>query len=679
MDAQCRPQRAGAGGLHVLVEVAPPRRQGKRLDTRDLGAFGQCRERRVARGIGVAGDVEPTQRRREQKGGKMVGRERRRHGHGGQRTAQRQHSLDAFAYSEDIVGRAKADGVAEETAHGPPRRIDRRLAEAVRRKPGAMRAGDRAGKIGDGGDHRRPGLGRRAVVRTIVAARMEPQRARIVHSLDAAMAQVGLDECAANRLRHGDQPPRRLRRPGRDGRADGLGAAARFRAWQREEASRLLGDVAEFDETAALADHVEQVAVFGRGGIGPVPGGAGTGLRPAEPDEQRAAGCVANVAHRPVAALTPPVRQVMAADRLGLAGEATRQFGSVAGHHANPRALRLCCVEADDRACDRAQSQRRNITLAATYSVLCAVEHKTDAATGEHGDLLDIIRESCGLAEFSDVADEARRFLSLPRPDPAPEHARPSSSAPAGSPESARRLFAMSQPMWGTIAETYLRRRGITALHGTANLRFHPSCYYRPDPDSPTETWPAMIAAVTDLGGMITGAHRTWLDPSGRDKAPIDTPRRAMGHLLGNAVRFGVAHDVMAAGEGIETMLSLRCVVPTMPMVAALSAAHLAAILFPRTLRRLYIARDNDPAGDGAVANLIDRSREAGIEAITLSPRLGDFNEDLRALGIDALRAAIRVQIVPEDVVRFMALQEAAAAAAKVPSDAGVMSHPVAG
>ncbi len=165
-----------------------------------------------------------------------------------------------------------------------------------------------------------------------------------------------------------------------------------------------------------------------------------------------------------------------------------------------------------------------------------------------------------------------------------------------------------------------------------------------------------MIAAVTNLDGKITGAHRTWLDPSGNDKAPVDTPRRAMGHLLGNAVRFDVAQDVLAAGEGIETMLSLRMVLPTMPMVAALSAAHLAAILFPAALRRLYIARDDDPAGDGAMESLVERAQEAGIEAITLSPRLGDFNEDLRALGIDALRAATRVQIVPEDVARFMAL-----------------------
>ncbi len=278
----------------------------------------------------------------------------------------------------------------------------------------------------------------------------------------------------------------------------------------------------------------------------------------------------------------------------------------------------------------------------------------TDGATADHGDLLDVIRGSCGLVDFHDVTDEARRFLSLPRPEPEPEWIRQHARAPIGSPESARRLFAMSRSIARTVVETYLRNRGITALHGTANLRFHPRCYYRPDHDAPTQTWPAMIAAVTDFGGKITGTHRTWLDPSGEDKAPIDTPRRAMGQLLGNAVRFDMAQDVMAAGEGIETVLSLRCVMPDMPMVAALSAAHLAAILFPVTLRRLYIVRDNDAAGDGAAASLIDRAKALGIEAITLSPTLEDFNEDLRRLGVDALRTAIRAQIAPEDVARFM-------------------------
>ncbi|MGH3630361.1 MAG: DUF7146 domain-containing protein, partial [Sciscionella sp.] len=213
----------------------------------------------------------------------------------------------------------------------------------------------------------------------------------------------------------------------------------------------------------------------------------------------------------------------------------------------------------------------------------------TDAVTGEHGDLLDLIAMNRSLNRLRDVLDEARSFLKLPRPVPAPDRSKQQLSVPTGSPESARRLFAMSQPIKRTIVEAYLRNRGITAFYRIGDLRFHPRCCYHPDAYSPTETWPAMIAAVTDLGAKISGAHRTWLDRSGRDKASIDTPRRAMGHLLGNAVRFDVAHDVLAAGEGIETMLSLRCVMPTMAMAAALSAAHLAAILFPAALRRLYI------------------------------------------------------------------------------------------
>ncbi|MGD9658506.1 MAG: toprim domain-containing protein [Methylocystis sp.] len=283
-----------------------------------------------------------------------------------------------------------------------------------------------------------------------------------------------------------------------------------------------------------------------------------------------------------------------------------------------------------------------------------AAGHWRDAATGRHGDLLDVIRESRGLADFHDVMDEARRFLSLPRPKPEPEWRRQHSSAPTGSPESARRLFAMSRSIADTVVDTYLRNRGITALHGTVSLRFHPRCYYRSGDDSPTQVWPAMIAAVTDFRGTITGAHRTWLDPLGQDKAPIDTPRRAMGHLLGNAVRFDMARDVMAAGEGIESVLSLRCVMPKMPMAAALSSAHLSAILFPLRLRRLYIVRDNDSAGDSAAASLIVRANAVGIEAIILSPTPEDFNEDIRWLSVDALRAAIGVQLAPEDVARFL-------------------------
>lgn len=282
-----------------------------------------------------------------------------------------------------------------------------------------------------------------------------------------------------------------------------------------------------------------------------------------------------------------------------------------------------------------------------------------DAASGEHGDLLDIIAMTCSLSDFREVAEEARRFLSLPQDDPSPSPARstrPKTST--GSREAARRLYAMAHPITGTLAATYLRGRGITELHGTEALRFHPRCYYRGE-DGTQETWPAMIAAVTDLGGKVTGVHRTWLAPQGTThdgsgKAPISQPRKALGDLNGHAVRFGIAGDALMAGEGIETVLSLRQVLPDMAMAAALSSAHLAAFLLPDTLRRLYILADNDPAGRRAAETLTTRANDLGVEVATLTPQLGDFNEDLLALGRDALRQRIRGQLRDEDVARFL-------------------------
>ncbi len=271
-----------------------------------------------------------------------------------------------------------------------------------------------------------------------------------------------------------------------------------------------------------------------------------------------------------------------------------------------------------------------------------------DTATGEHGDLLDLLALTRGLTRLRDVLEEARHFLSLPAPEPSPLPSarawRPTSSRS----DTARRLYSASGPFLGSLGETYLRQRRISTFLASDPLRFHPRCYYRPEPEASLLTFPAIIAAVTDLGGKLTAVHRTWLDPSGQDKAPVETPRRAMGNVLGHAIRFGIADDVLAAGEGIETMLSLRCVAPSLPMVAAISARHLAALLFPASLRLLYIARDTDPAGDMAVEVLTARGRSEGFETQVLSSSFGDVNDDLVRLGLDRLRAHLGPQLRPE-------------------------------
>ena len=223
----------------------------------------------------------------------------------------------------------------------------------------------------------------------------------------------------------------------------------------------------------------------------------------------------------------------------------------------------------------------------------------------------------------------------------------------AGSPEAARRLFRSGRPVPSTHAEAYLRARGITARLDWPALRFHPSVYYRADQESAIEQWPALLAAVTAPDGTITGIQRTWLDRLQPAKAPLADPRRALGFLLGNAVRFGTASELLAAGEGIETMLALKSVLPNLPMAAALSANHLAAFNLPGELQRLYIARDNDPAGLKAVERLAKRYPH--IDVRELVPVLADFNHDLYTLGPDTMRARLADQFDPTDRVRYLA------------------------
>lgn len=282
----------------------------------------------------------------------------------------------------------------------------------------------------------------------------------------------------------------------------------------------------------------------------------------------------------------------------------------------------------------------------------------TDAATGEHGDLLDLIAANLNLSTLRDTLEEARRFLSLPRPEPPATQRQ--ETAPQGSPEAARRLWAMGQPIAGTLAEHYLSARGLKDLRRVSALRFHPNCYYwreGTDANDPPEAWPALLAKVTDTAGTLTGVHRTWLDPQTAEKAPLDPNRKAMGNLLGHAVRIGSPTDILAVGEGLETMLSLRLALHGLPIAAALSGNHLAAFDPPHDLRRLYVAIDNDVAGQAAFDALTDRFADRELQLLPLRPMLDDFNGDLWKCGIDEMRSHLRPQLMPVGVPAILAVE----------------------
>lgn len=274
----------------------------------------------------------------------------------------------------------------------------------------------------------------------------------------------------------------------------------------------------------------------------------------------------------------------------------------------------------------------------------------TDAATGEHGDLLDLIAATRGLS-LAEACGEAARFLGASSAFQAPCAASSSAGAEAGI-AAARRLFAAGRPVAGTLAEAYLRGRGLRVPTDTTALRFHPACFYRAR--SARQIWPALLAAVTADDGRVSGIQRGYLDPVAAEKAPLADPRRALGCLRGHAVRFHAATDILAAGEGVETLLAVGSVLPTLPLAACLSASCLAAFVLPRGLRRLYIACDNDPAGDCAANRLRERAAASHLEVHLLRPASKDFNDDLLRFGTGALAQRLAAQLAPDDAAKFL-------------------------
>ena len=269
-----------------------------------------------------------------------------------------------------------------------------------------------------------------------------------------------------------------------------------------------------------------------------------------------------------------------------------------------------------------------------------------DYATCEFGDLIDLLHAKLGSTSLKETITEAQRFLgNAPiSANPAP---RRTLKSPAASDTSrmvsARKLFAAGGPVLGTLAAAYLHQRRI-ARFGPA-LRYHPRVYFRGANTGSNQPRyaPALLAKITDNQGNITGCARTYLDPNTGRIADLSSPKRILGQLHGNAVRFWSASNPaqLIVGEGLENTLSVGTALPEFNLASCLTATHLGLFIPPSGVKRIWIARDNDVAGERAAQILAAQLGSSGIECRHLVPKLGDFNEDLLVFGKDALRGTL--------------------------------------
>jgi hypothetical protein len=135
---------------------------------------------------------------------------------------------------------------------------------------------------------------------------------------------------------------------------------------------------------------------------------------------------------------------------------------------------------------------------------------------------------------------------SAPAPKPAPHADRTQDE----NSKRALTIWCNARPIAGTLAEKYLRSRGLEYVDPDgAVLRFHSHCPFD------GKVYPCMVALFREIrSNKPVAIHRTALTPDG---CKLD--RMTLGPIAGAAIKLSAAEDVtvgLAVGEGIETTLA---------------------------------------------------------------------------------------------------------------------------
>ena len=141
---------------------------------------------------------------------------------------------------------------------------------------------------------------------------------------------------------------------------------------------------------------------------------------------------------------------------------------------------------------------------------------------------------------------------------------------------------------------------------------------------------PCMIAAICRWPSTdIVAVHRTFLSSAGSVKAPVPSPKMALGILSCGAVQL--ATETLGLAEGIETALSAMQLYGD-PVWAA-CGSNLAGVAIPNFVKHVVIYADNGEPGRLAAAKAVETFCSQGREVTLVRPLdgYGDFNDYLVA------------------------------------------------
>ena len=237
---------------------------------------------------------------------------------------------------------------------------------------------------------------------------------------------------------------------------------------------------------------------------------------------------------------------------------------------------------------------------------------------GEQGDVLDFIQRLHGvsLREAADMLTGG----DLPTVDVAP---LPAHDVPSDRLAEAKAIWHAAQPIKGTLAETYLRSRGID-MELPESLRFAELSYGSRGPKHP-----CLVAVICTADRIFQGIQRTYLRADGRGKLDVTKPKLSLGGVAGGAIRLAPVTASLIVTEGLEDALTLQQELGLSVWCAA-GAGMLARMRFPREVRSVAIGGDADDAGREAAQKAAQAFATRGLEARVFFPVEGkDFNAEL--------------------------------------------------
>lgn len=255
-----------------------------------------------------------------------------------------------------------------------------------------------------------------------------------------------------------------------------------------------------------------------------------------------------------------------------------------------------------------------------------------DHSSGEEGDIYELIRWTQGLPEWIDAYWWALNFLGwgrhevrsasqLQRDREDAEAARRAAEARRKADEDAKAGKARwfwtreCQPMRWTDpspVRTYLETaRGLPldrlpAMPGA--IRMHAALDHFDRDTGEVTTWPCMVTAMSGPDGEVRAAHRTWLKPDGRGKAPVEKAKKMTGVARGCAMRLSKGlgglspEEAVRRGrtgpliitEGIEDALTAAIAAPEARVWAAGSLSLLGELAWHGCASSVVLVADND-------------------------------------------------------------------------------------